>query len=90
MARSKESRILDRISASRMHTSPEVALTARPASITLRFKLARLGIDPKSEAAKALLDLVDDLGTQAMLAQQPVATRYAAVKRKIHKERVWK
>ena len=90
MKRSKEARILDRISASRMHCDSHVALTAKPASITLRFKLARLGIDVESEQAQSLIQLVDDLGIQKMLADQPIATRYSAVKRKIAGEKVWK
>ena len=89
MKRSKEARILDRISASRMHLESHVAL-GQPASITLRFKMARLGIDLDSESAKQLLDLVDNLGFQRMLADNPISVRYSAVKRQIPKERVWK
>ena len=88
MKRSKEARILDRISASRMHLESHVALSS-PASITLRFKMARLGIDLDSDAAKGLIQLVDDLGIQRMLADNPISVRYSAVKRQIHKEKVW-
>ena len=88
MRRSKEARILDRISASRMHLESHVAL-ASPPSITLRFKLARLGIDLDSDAAKSLISLVDDLGYQKMLADNPISVRYSAVKRHIKPETVW-
>ena len=65
MKRSKEARILDKISASRMHLESHVALSS-PASITLRFKLARLGVDLESESAKSLIALVDELGWEML------------------------
>ena len=89
MKRSKESRILDKISASRMHLETHVALSS-PASITLRFKLARLGIDLDSDAARSLIALIDELGFQRMLADNPISVRYTAIKRQIQKERIWK
>jgi len=89
MKRSKEARILDKISASRMHLESHVALSS-PASITLRFKLARLGVDLESESAKSLIALVDELGFNKMLADNPISVRYTAIKRQIQKERVWK
>jgi hypothetical protein len=65
------------------------ALSALPASITLRFKLARLGINRASPEAANLLEMVDSLGFQKMLANQPVATRFAAVKRELQKSKIW-
>jgi hypothetical protein len=47
-------------------------------------------MDLDSDAAKSLIALVDELGFQKMLADNPISVRYAAVKRQLHKERVWK
>ena len=90
MRSNRDARVLDRISASRMHVEAHVALTAKPASITLRFKLNRMGFDLDDERVKALLDLADDIGTQQMLARQSISTRYTATKRKLRQERIWK
>lgn len=90
MTKSKEWKALDRLSASRMHMERHEALSASSASITLRFKLARLGINPDSEEAKNLLSMIDSLGFQSALKDQPIATRFASVKREIHKQKVWK
>ena len=90
MSRSKEWRSLDRLSASRMFMERHEALSAIPDSITLRFKLKRMGIKEDSPEYQALLKLVDSLGFQKMLASQPVATRFSAVQRNIKKKKVFK
>ena len=89
MSRSKEFRQLDRLSASRMFLERHEALSAHKESITLRFKLKRLGLDLEPEEAQALIEIVDSIGYQKMLANQPVATRFSAVKREIHKQKIW-
>ena len=89
MSRSKEWRSLDRLSASRMFLEHHEALSALSDSITLRFKLKRMGLSESDPAAKELIALVDSLGYQKMLANQPVATRYSAVKRPISKKKVF-
>lgn len=89
MRRSREAAALDRLSAMRMHVPEHVALTVGPSPIVLRWKLRRLGLNPDSEYAQQLLELVDDLGTQRMLQYQPVSTRYVAVEREIKKPRIW-
>jgi len=58
-------------------------------SITLRFKLKRLGVNLNSPAAQELLALVDSLGYQKMLRHQPIATRFSAVKRNTASKNVW-
>nr|ANO58198.1 hypothetical protein [uncultured marine euryarchaeote] len=72
-----------------MHLESHVALST-PASIKLRFKLARLGINLESAEAKSLITLIDELGYQKMLTENPISVRYSAIKRKIPKERIWK
>jgi len=46
-------------------------------------------LDLDSEEAQALIEIVDSIGYQKMLANQPVATRFSAVKREIHKQKIW-
>ena len=57
-------------------------------SITLRFKLKRMGLAAEDPIAVELLALVDALGYQKMLANQPVATRFSAVKRPISNRKI--
>jgi hypothetical protein len=90
MSQSKEWKALNRLAASRMFLERHEALSASKASITLRYKLKRLGIRDDSPAAIELLALIDAIGYQSMLANQPVASRFAAVKRDIHQQKVWK
>tara|TARA_X000001036_G_C20670080_1_gene802141 strand:+ start:835 stop:1056 length:222 start_codon:yes stop_codon:yes gene_type:complete len=73
-----------------MFLEKHVALSGIKDSITIRMKLRRLGIDLDSESAHIILDLIDSLGYQKMLEHQPIATRFSAVKRDIHKQKVWK
>jgi len=81
---------LDRISASRMHVAEHVSLTSHPDSITIRFKLRRMGLDLDAEHIKPWLALVDEIGTQRMLNSQPVFVRYAAVERDLPPEEpIW-
>jgi len=88
MTRSKEWRSLDRLSASRMFLEHHEALSALSDSITLRFKLKRMGLADDDPISVELLALVDALGYQKMLANQPVATRFSAVKRPISKRKI--
>tara|TARA_Y100001937_G_C6946702_1_gene252802 strand:+ start:130 stop:402 length:273 start_codon:yes stop_codon:yes gene_type:complete len=90
MRRSKELRQLDRLSASRMFLERHVALSGIKDSVTIRMKLRRLGIPEDSDSAQIILDLIDSIGYQKMLANQPIATRFSAVKREIQKQKVWK
>jgi len=73
-----------------MFLEKHVALSGIKDSITIRMKLRRLGIDLDSDSAHIILDLIDSLGYQKMLEHQPIATRFSAVKREIHKQKVWK
>ena len=87
MSRSKEWRTLDRLSASRMFLERHEALSALSDSITMRFKLKRMGLDREdTDGVADLLALIDALGYQKMLANETVATRFSAVKRDIQKK----
>jgi len=88
--RSREAAILDRLSAQRMHLPRWVALTAGPAPITLRFKFARMGLDPERPEVAALVALVDDVEEQSMLKSQSISTRFSTVDRTLSKRRVWR
>jgi hypothetical protein len=88
--RSREAAILDRLSAQRMHLPRWVALTAGPAPITLRFKLARLGLSDETPEVAELLQLVDEVETQRMLKSQSISTRFSAVERDLPRRRVWR
>jgi hypothetical protein len=90
MRRSKEMRQLDRLSANRMFLERHVALSGSKDSVIIRLKLKRMGLDNRSKNCQEIIDLVDSLGFQKMLANQPIATRFSAVKREIHKQKVWK
>ena len=89
MSRSRDWRKLDNLAASRMFQEKYEALSASPESITLRFKLKRLGVALDAQAAKDVLALVDSLGYQKMLRHQPIATRFSAVKRNTASKNVW-
>ena len=88
MSRSKEWRTLDRLAASRMFLERHEALSALPDSITMRFKLKRMGLDINNAGVNELLNLIDSLGYQKMLANETVATRFSAVKRELKRKRI--
>jgi len=88
VSRSKEWRTLDRLSASRMFLERHEALSALSDSITLRFKLKRMGLDEEAQGVAEILALIDSLGYQKMFANETVATRFSAVKREIAKRKI--
>lgn len=88
MSRSKEWRTLDRLSASRMFLERHEAMSALSDSITIRFKLKRMGLDEEAQGVAEILALIDSLGYQKMLANETVATRFSAVKRHIEKKKI--
>jgi hypothetical protein len=73
-----------------MFLERHVALSGLKDSVTIRMKLKKLGINQDSESGKIITELIDSIGYQKMLANQPITTRFAAVKREIHKQKVWK
>lgn len=86
-------RDFDRMAASRMrlHTGGlplHTALASRP-SISLRFKLKRMGLALEDDGVADLLSLVDEVGLQENLSRMPLSVRYATVARPRRERRVW-
>jgi len=73
-----------------MHLERHVALSGSKESVTIRMKLKAWGISEESDEAKMMIDLIDSIRFQKMLANQPIASRFSSVKREIHKQKVWK
>ena len=90
MTRDSE-REYDRIAANRLSRMnggiPLHVAMARRQSITLRNKLKRMGLE--GEHITDLLQMVDQLGFQDVLAHHPVGVRFATVKQAKRKPRIW-
>ena len=90
MTRDSE-REYDRIAANRLSRMnggiPLHVAMARRSSITLRNKLKRMGLE--GEHITDLLQMVDQLGFQDVLAHHPVGVRFATVKQAKRKPRIW-
>lgn len=87
-SRREVEREYDRIAASRMRAQmgglePHVAI-GQPEAIRLRWKLARMGAK-----CPELVELVDSMAYQETLAHQSLGVRYASVKRKQKKKKIW-
>jgi len=87
----KSEREYDRIAGSRIAKMgggiPLYVALGSKSSIILRNKLKRLGI--KGEHIEDLLKLVDEVGIQESLKEQPLGVRFATVKTKRNKPKVW-
>lgn len=84
-------RRLDRIAASRISKLNKgvpfhVALGQRN-SITLRNKFARMGL--KGSHVDSCLKMVDEIGFQKVLENQPLSSRFATIPYSKPKPRVW-
>ena len=84
-------RKLDRISASRLSRLGEgipkhVALSDMK-SITLRNKFKRMGLEGKH--IENALTMVDEIGFQKILANQPLGSRFASIPQSKKKPQVW-
>ena len=60
-----------------MHLPQHIALSNLPNGI-FRMVLKSSGIDIESDPAKELLTVLDEIGAQEMLKNQPVSVRYSA------------
>jgi hypothetical protein len=60
---------------------------ARRQSITLRNKLKRMSLE--GEHIDDLVQMIDHLGYQDVLANQPIGVRFATVKQAKRKPRIW-
>ena len=84
-------RRLDRISASRISrlgagVQQHVALS-QIQSITLRNKLKRMGL--QGNHVDGALKMVDEIGLQKVLSEQPLASRFATLKSSKPKPKIW-
>ena len=84
-------RRLDRISASRISrlgagVQQHVALS-QIQSITLRNKLKRMGL--QGNHVDEALKMVDEIGLQKVLSEQPLASRFATLKSSKPKPKIW-
>ncbi len=87
-----KNREYDRIAGSRISKMKggiplHVALGSRE-SIILRNKLKRLGL--KGDHINDLISLVDEIGIQESLREQPLGVRFATVKTQKNKPKIWK
>lgn len=88
----KANREYDRIAGSRVSKMNggiplHVALSTKK-SIIFRNKMKRLGL--KGEHIRDLIALVDELGIQETLREQPLGVRFATVKGKKKGPKIWK
>lgn len=85
-------RRLDRIAASRISRLDKKGIPQHIAlsdirSITLRNKLNRMGL--YGSHVNAALRMVDEIGLQKVLSQQPLSSRFATMKQSKPKPKVW-
>lgn len=92
MSRRKSEREYDRIAASRISKIkggiPLHVAIGDIRSITLRNKLKRMGL--KGNHIDDLISLVDEIGIQQTLDKMPLGVRFATVKSKKNKPKVWR
>lgn len=84
-------RRLDRIASSRLSklkngVPVHVALSQRN-SITLRNKFARMGL--KGDHVDSALKMVDEIGLQKTLENQPLGSKFATIPHSKRKPKVW-
>ena len=86
-----KNREYDRIAANRMSKIkggiPLHVALSNSRSITIRNKMLRLGL--KGSHIDDLIALVDEIGIQKSLGNQPIGVRFATIKREKSKPKVW-
>ena len=84
-------RRLDRISASRLSRIgdgvPRHVALSQIQSITLRNKFKRMGLN--GSHVEAALNMVDEIGLQKVLSEQPLSSRFATLKTSKPKPKIW-
>ena len=82
----------DRIAGSRMSKMkggiPLHVALSNSKSITLRNKIKRMGL--KGSHIDDLISLIDEIGIQSTLQNQPLGVRFATIKREKSKPKIWK
>lgn len=78
----------DRIASSRMRTTnggfPLHISLGQPESIRFRWRLKRMGVE-----CEEMVQLIDEIAYQKSLLNQPMGVRFATVKRKQKKSKIW-
>lgn len=83
-------RRLDRISAARISRIKPIEFHVALGSInsiTLRNKLNRMGL--KGSHIDAAVNMIDEIGFQKVLSNQPLASRFATMKKSKTKPKIW-
>lgn len=88
----EQQRKFDRIAASRLSRIkggvPKHIALSNSRSITLRNKLKRLGIE--GPHVTAALEMVDEMGLQEVMSNQPLGSRFASMPQSKKKSKVWR
>jgi len=88
----EQQRRFDRMAAARLSKMnggiPRHIALSNSRSITLRNKLKRLGIE--GEHVEAALNMVDEIGLQEVMAQQPLGSRFASMPQAKRSAKIWK
>ena len=87
-----QQRKFDRMAAARLSKLhggiPKHIALSNQRSITLRNKLKRLGLE--GNHIQAALDMVDEMGLQEVMSNQPLGSRFASMPQAKRKSKVWK
>ena len=90
--RKQSERDYDRIAGSRMSKMkggiPLHVALSNSKSITFRNKIKRLGLE--GDHIDDLISLIDEIGIQKTLLNQPLGVRFATIKREKSKPNIWK
>ena len=88
----EQQRRFDRMAAARLSKVsggiPRHIALSNQRSITLRNKLKRLGLE--GEHVEAALNMVDEIGLQEVMSQQPLGSRFASMPHAKRSAKIWK
>ena len=88
----EQQRRFDRMAAARLSKVnggiPRHIALSNQRSITLRNKLKRLGLE--GEHVEAALNMVDEIGLQEVMSQQPLGSRFASMPQAKRSAKIWK
>ena len=88
----EQQRRFDRMAAARLSKVnggiPRHIALSNQRSITLRNKLKRLGLE--GDHVEAALNMVDEIGLQEVMSQQPLGSRFASMPQAKRSAKIWK
>lgn len=88
----EQQRRFDRMAAARLSKVnggiPRHIALSNQRSITLRNKLKRLGLE--GDHVEAALNMVDEIGLQEVMTQQPLGSRFASMPQAKRSAKIWK